>query len=542
MNAADVFVQKLQALGVPCIYALCGNGLDPLLDATDRWNMRVIDTRNEQAAAYMADAAGRMTRRIGVVAVSSGVAHMNALTGVCNAWYDGSPMLLITGASDSTYRGRGVFQDMETAALAEPLCKYSARVETSAGLAAALDEAVEAAVSGRPGPVHLTVPADVFAGEVADPAPAASDRGMVTATGGADGSRVAGAAGILAKARRPVIVAGSGVFYADGSESLSQLASTLQAPVVVPIWDRGAVESPIPEFCGVVGAASGEPRILPEADAIVLMGARVDYRIGYLEAPAIASDAAILRIDIDPAELEQGVKPDVSLPGDPRTVAGQLVAELGKLSHSADGSWLAEARKRSAAFRDATVGAPPSVSSPATGHHVVDGMMSAVGDDTIVLVDGGNIGQWFHMAACDRYPERWVTCGRSAVVGWGFPAAAAARSLNPDKDVLLLSGDGSSTFTLSEIETAVRQNLPYVAIIADDSAWGIVVSGCKQRGVTPVAAELSSIRFDLVAQGYGARGIRVDDVSKLPALIAEGFASKQVTVLHVPIKTGGPAD
>jgi acetolactate synthase-1/2/3 large subunit len=146
------------------------------------------------------------------------------------------------------------------------------------------------------------------------------------------------------------------------------------------------------------------------------------------------------------------------------------------------------------------------------------------------------------MAMCDRYPARWLTCGASGVVGWGLPAAAAVRSQYPHRPVILLTGDGAATFTIAELETAARQRLPYVCIVADDQAWGIVVSGARQRRQVPVAAELGPIRFDQVAEAFGAHGRRIEDPAALPAAIAAGLAADRPTLLHVPIVLGGPAD
>ena len=539
MTTAELLLKELKARDIHNIYALCGNGLDPILDASHGEAMRIIDTRNEQAAAYMADTVGKLTRRIGVAMVSSGVAHLNALTGVCNAWFDGSPMLLITGASDSEYRGRGNFQDMETAALAEPLCKYSASVDRGEQLPWMLEEAIGIAVSGRPGPVHLTIPADVLTSVVPDnsfcrDAPKSS---MVSPTGSADASSVEKAVAYLRGSKRPVIAAGSGVFYAEGDSALAGLAAALKAPVVVPIWDRGAIEDQIPEFCGVIGAASGQPSILAEADLILLIGADVDYRVGYLEPPAISQDAVIIRVGDDPNHITQGVCPHVGLVGNPDTVMRQIAQALKTKAHAADPAWLEGAKRRYAEFHGRW-----SECATDTGQQVVQGIKQAMDDDTFMLVDGGNIGQWYHMTACDRYPGRWLTCGRSGVVGWGFPGAAAVKSIHPDKRVLLLSGDGSSTFTIAEIETASRQNLPYVAVVADDQAWGIVISGSDRRNQPPIGSKLGPIDYVKVAEGFGARGVRVDDLSQLPEEIKRGFASNRVTVIHAPVKGGGPAD
>ena len=545
MTGADLLIAELQAREVPCLYALCGNGTEPIFAACDQAQMRVIDARNEQAAAYMADAAGRLTRQVGVCVVSTGVAHINALTGVCNAWFDGSPMLLITGATDSATRGRANFQDLDTVGISRPLTKYSDWVDRPERIPIALREAFSAALGGRPGPVHLTIPADVLrATPQATPAPIRWPRSnQVECWGCADHSSLGEALGLIDRAERPLIVAGSGVFYAEAAEQLARLAGLMKAPVIVPIWDRGAIEQPLPEFVGVIGAATGGPRVLPAADLLLVIGARVDYRVGYLEPPNVSPEARIIRCDVDANEMTQGVEPDVQLLGSPKAVLAQLANELEDGRHRGTPKWLEEVKRRDREFRARWVEQPAPAAPPMTGRHIVDAMREVITDRTYVLVDGGNIGQWFHMAMGDRYPARWMTCGASAVVGWGIPAAAAVRSVVGDEDpILLLSGDGSATFTIAELETAARQCLPYVCIVADDSAWGIVVSGCRRRGATPVACQLGPIDFAKVAEGFGAIGVRIEDPKKLPGAIEEGFAADRPTLIHCPIAHGGPGD
>jgi len=544
MNGADLFVRELQARGIGHIHTLTGNGLAPLFEACNRQGMRVIDTRNEQAAGYQADGIGRLTRKLAVCAVSSGVAHINGLTGLSNAWYDGSPMLLMTGGSESQTRGRGHFQDMDTVGLAAPLCKYAKYVSRVDRLALDLEAAIDAATSGRPGPVHLTIPVDVLAADATGlDLPTSRPRTASVRPGGrADDAAIAEGLKLLAAAERPFIVAGSGVFYADAGEELAALARALRAPLAVPIWERGAVERPIPEFVGVVGSASGQARILPDADVLVVVGTQVDYRIGYLDPPAIAADAKVIRVSVDPGELVQGVHPHLGLLGDPKYAMAQLCQALEAEGHAGTGDWLAEAKRRHRAFHAKWIDAP-APDGPTTGRHIVEGIRQVLTDDTFFLVDGGNIGQWVHMAMADRYPERWMTCGRSAVIGWGVPTAAAVRAHYPEAPVILLSGDGSATFTIAELECAARQKLPFVAIIADDAAWGIVLSGIRQSGSASVAAELGPVDYVKVAEGFGCNGIRVDDPAAIAGAIGQGLAETGVpTLLHIPIVTGGPAD
>ncbi len=544
MTGADVLIRELTDRGVENIFTLCGNGLDPILSAAQKSGLRVIDTRNEQAAGYMADAVGRLTRGVGVAAASAGVAHINALTGVCNAFFDGSPMLLITGATDSATVGRGHFQDMDTVGISRPLCKFAQWVDRPDRVALAVQESFSAALSGRPGPVHLTIPLDVLRGEVAGLSGTRPkyEPMVYRSRAAAEPLALKEAAELVKKSQRPVIIAGSGAFYADGSKALARLARMMRAPVTVPIWDRGAVEKPIPEYVGVIGAASGEPKILPEADLVLLVGARVDYRIGYLEPPAVSPGVPIIRLEIDPREMGLGIQPDVPLLCDPRTGLSQLAEALAAERHSGDARWLKEAGRRHREFHRPWVEAMAPAAPPITGRHIIDAVRSVLTENTFLLVDGGNIGQWFHMALCDRYPARWMTCGASGVVGWGIPSAMAVRSLYPEDPILLLSGDGSAAFTIAEMEAATRQKLPFVCVVADDSAWGIVISMSRRRRAVPVGATLGRVRFDQVAEGLGARGVRIEDIRKLGPAIQEGFKADRPTLIHVPIAHGGPTD
>ena len=545
MNGADLLVRDLLQRGIRFVATLSGNGLNPLYEACRRAGLRLVDFRNEQAAAFAADAAARLTRRLGVCAVSSAGGHVNALVGVMNAWFDGAPLLLISGASDHSRTDAGKFQDLDQVALAAPLCKYARLVDRPERISFHLSEAVARATSGRPGPVHLTIPADVLEAEVAADAlrPARPETAVVRPRAAADPRLLAEAVALLARAERPVVVAGSGAFYARADEPLEALAAQLSIPVVVPIWDRGAVSRPAEHFLGVVGAASGGPELLRDADFVLLVGARVDYRIGYAEPPAVAAGARVVRIDADPSELRQGVEPDVALLADPSSALADLKEEVARLGVRPKAAWLAEARRRDREFRKAWSGPAPA-GPPATGRHVVEAIRPFLDDDCLFLIDGGNVGQWAHQTLADRYPGNWLTCGASGVIGWGIPGAIAAKLEYPDRAIILLSGDGAIGFALTELETAVRQNTPFVAVVADDRAWGIVAGGQRRRygpeGV--VASRLGPVAYDVVAEGFGALGIRVERPDEIGPAIARGLASGRPTLVQMPIAVGGPGE
>jgi len=530
-NAADMVIIRLKAEGVRWISTLCGNGLDPLFQACCREGIRVVDTHNEQAAAYMADANARFTGRLSVCAVSSGIAHCNALTGLANAYFDGAPLLLITGASAGYGMGRGAFQEFDQVALAEPICKLSKAVQSAAELEEVLGEAISAAMTPRRGPVHLTIPRDVLETEVDLKKP---EPFRAKPTDAVAPSLIREVTREIQEAERPVLVAGTGLFMSGGQRALLEFSEKMGVPVVVPIWDRGCVETPHPNFMGVVGAASGQPRVLEDADLVILAGAAADYRVGYISPPTITESARIARIDDDPGLVGE-VTVDFKLLGNPSDILGRLTAEADH------GKWIQICRSRVEEFRRPWT-SKVTTGEQMTGRDIVEAIRPLLSEELILLIDGGNIGQWAHMALADHYPGRWITCGASAVVGWGIPGAMAARLAEPDRPILLLSGDGAFGFTVTELESAARQDLPFVAVVANDSAWGIVVCGQRESWGSTVACETCEIQFDRIAEAMGARGVRAVDPSGIGRAIERGFSERVPTVIDVPIRVHSPTD
>ncbi len=546
LKGADILVSELKDQGVSWISTLCGNGLNQFYISCSRAGVRLIDTHNEQAAAYIADAYARLTGRVGVCAVSSGIAHSNALTGVANAYFDGAPLLLITGASVGYGAGRGVFQEFDQVALAAPICKYAKAVTRISDLAYLVREAFAYALSGRPGPVHLTIPIDIMEGEIEE---GSGRRGRKHSTdsirGWPDHNLIVEAAKMIMEAERPLIIAGSGVFYDGGQESLMRFSEETSIPIVIPIWDRGSVDQPHPNFLGVIGAASGEARTLEDADLIILAGARVDYRVGFLEPPKVREDLKIIRISRDICELRQGIEPNIAIPASSASVFKYLTEELKRLGWKPKKEWLDEVKERWRIFRSRWTGKPLQMNKPISGRHIVEAIRPLLKEDLIFLIDGGNIGQWAHMILADsHYPSYWLTCGASAVVGWGIPGAMGAKLAYPDRPVLLLSGDGAFSFTITELESAARHRLPFVAVVANDSAWGLVVSEQRRRfgeeGV--ISSRFGDIRFDMIAKGLGAEGLRVEDPKDLTSTIQTALSEDTPVVIDVPTSLKGTID
>jgi acetolactate synthase-1/2/3 large subunit len=241
----------------------------------------------------MAECWGRLSRQVGVCAVSSGVAHANALSGVVNAHFDGAPMLLISGAGPLQTAGKGHFQDFDQVGLAAPVCKYAHVLDDAQRIPEIVGRAFKEALVGRPGPVHLTFPLDVQETVVEEQTPL--EPVAVVRKAAADHEAIGIAVDWLEMAERPLIVAGSGAYYAHAERRLQDFVGAYAVPVVVPIWDRGVVAAYGEEYMGVVGAASGGPELLAAADLVLALGAAPDYRVGYLEAPVLAASTRVIR-------------------------------------------------------------------------------------------------------------------------------------------------------------------------------------------------------------------------------------------------------
>jgi len=543
LTGADLLVLELKRQGVTWVSTVCGNGLNQFHQSCQKASIRLIDTHNEQAAAYMADAYARLTGRVGVCAVSSGIAHSNALTGVANAFFDGSPLLLLTGASAGYGADRGVFQEFNQVALAEPICKFAKCVGRASDIVFLTRQAFAKALGGRPGPVHLTIPADVLEAEVEAPNEFQKENISENSYNeSVEPDSVSKAVSVIERSHNPLIIAGSGVFYAKGQNPMIRFSEATAIPIVTPIWDRGAVDKPHPNFLGVIGAVSGEPRLIEDTDLIILAGTRVDYRVGYLMPPKVSEKTFIIRIDNDACEMNQGIEPDLCFSASPSLVFDLLTRTMVLKGTTPHTKWLKEAQERWQLFRSRWIEGGRLMNS---GWHIVKAIQPLLEEDIVLLIDGGNIGQWAHMLlATDHYPANWLTCGASAVVGWGLPGAMAAKLVYPNRPVLLLSGDGSFGFTITELESAVRQDLPFVAVVANDRAWGIVVSDQLKRygkeGV--IASRFGSIRYDKTAEALGARGVRIENLKELTPAIQEGFSANVPVVIDVPISILAPSD
>ena len=521
------------------MFTLCGNGLNAFYYAALGSTVRFIDVRNEQAASYMADTWGRLTRQVGVVAVSSGPGHINALSGIANAYWDGSPMLLISGHSGRAANHQDCFQELDQISIIAPMCKYARFVDEAALIPHCVHEAFVAATTGRPGPVHLTLPADVLAAEVPDTdlRSRTDEPRAVSPCASGDPDLVSATVELLAGAERPFIVAGSGVFYADASDALRAFAGRTRIPVTTPMWDRGCVEEEYDEFVGVAGVNPASEEF-KNADVVLALGVRFDHRFGSRWGPGYPDRAKLIRVDADPAEVQRKVTPEVGIVGDPASVLRQLNEAAERVPSWPHAPWRDELRAKFRASFDAYAAQAHRDDMPADPARVCFEIGRCLEPETMLFADAGAMGQWAYRTLFTRHPGHWMTCGLSGVVGWGLPGAIAAKLAHPDRPLILLSGDGAFTFTPAEINTARRFGAHFVVVLADNESWGIVKCGIPED--RRVACDLGPLAFDEVCDAFGGRGVRISHPSEIAPSVREGLKQQTVTLIHVPTRCEMP--
>jgi acetolactate synthase-1/2/3 large subunit len=293
---------------------------------------------------------------------------------------------------------------------------------------------------------------------------------------------------------------------------------------------------------GVVGAASGDPALLRQADLVLLLGAAADYRVGYLEPPALDPAAALVRVEVEPRRLAAGRQAHVGIAADPADFLVQLHEACSERQMGGFEEWLADA----AGQRDGFCRQILDRARRGDGLHaldIVEALDRCLGPEAALVLDGGSIGQWFHQTlGRRRYPAHWLTCGASAMIGFGIAGAMAARLCFPRRPVVLLTGDGSATFNITELECASRQGLPFVVVVADDESWGISASGQQRQYGELMHTRLGPVDFAGLAQSLGALGTRVSSREELEAALGRGVQERLPVVIQAPIVGGMPGE
>ncbi len=503
--------------GIDTVFGLSGGHIEAILDGFTEYSVRAIDVRHEQAGAMMAHAWAVYTGQTGVCLVTAGPGFTNALTGIVNAHLDNAPLVVLCGKHPLKEDLRGALQEMNQIDMVKPVTKWAATCYETKRIPEYLAMAFRYAAMGRPGPVFLELPPDILNVPIPEEDVPMPDCPTRKYTVHADDDALARAAELINSAKQPLFIGGSGVGFSCCSLALEDFVERSGMPFLLMNYGRGELPDNHPRSLWDIGNI-GLQVTLGQADLVVIAGLRLNWLLQ--SGAAIPQLARVVRIDIDPHEIDRNRQADAGLVGDVNSVLTQLNPLLEERDH---GEWITTLRSASAAFIDSELKARETPSEPIHPIRLAARIQEVVGDDAYYVTDGGDT-VYFGLV---HFTSKWkagvigTASGLLGCLGTGIPFAMAAKLAHPDKPVVLLNGDGSFGFNAMEFDTMLRHDIPVVCVINNDCAWGMVKHGQELSiGRDRLqCTELEMRRYDKMVEGLGGHGEFVTkDEEIVPAL------------------------
>ena len=538
LTGAHLFVRCLKLEGIKKVFTIVGDTILPLVDAAQDEGIEFIDCRHEGAAMHMADGYARITGEPSVGMFTGGPGFANAISGLPAIYTSESPVIFVAGCAELPEKGMVTFQEIDQTAMAAPVTKGSWLVHDTTRIPEFVATAFRTAMSGRPGPVHLTLPIDLQEAELSeDDLPKylpQEYRNAGRAHG--DPARIEEAAALLTGAQRPVIIAGNPARYSVAPEQLESLAETTGVPVFTVEQARGLLDDEHPLCFGYAdGALNPAARRFREADVVLLLGKRLDHRYRY--GQVFNSGAKIIQADPSEAEIGRNRGVSVSLLGDLGAIVDQLTAAAKQGTRGDFSDWT----DRLEADRNAWL---EELRSRATGEepmHPLDiytRIESLVDDDTFIVMDGGDYVQWGRSYFKARKPGRFIRLGPLSHLGAGIPYGMAAKLAHPESKVLVLMGDGSFGFYTMEYDTCIRHNLPITVVMGNDSTWGIDKTFQLAYFDRAVGTDLRFIRYDKLVDAIGGYSEYVEKPGDVAPAVQRAFDSGLPSLVNVVVRSG----
>jgi len=505
MTGAQILCESLVKEGVEVIFGFPGGAVLPLYDALPHYpQLRHILVRHEQGAAHAADGYSRATGKVGVCLATSGPGATNLVTGIANAYLDSSPIIAITGQVARPFIGKDAFQEIDITGITLPITKHNYLVLDANSVARIVKEAFHLARTGRPGPILIDVPRDVFIDQTEFHYPSKLDLPGYKPTIQGHPAQIKKAAKLLNEARRPLIIAGRGVIIAGAHAKLKELAETAQIPVITTLLGISCFpESHVLSFgmLGMHGMAYAN-KAVDAADLIIAIGMRFDDRVTG-KISAFASHAKVIHIDIDPAEIGKNVRVDVPIVGDVKAILQALNKLVISTEHI---DWIQQIddwRKKhpSTDIRDSEGLLP---------QYVIRKIYEVTKGEAIITTGVGQNQMWAAQHYWYDKPNSLISSGGLGTMGFGLPAAIGAKVGCPDSTVWCIDGDGSLQMTIQELATIVQDKIAVKIAVLNNGFLGMVRQWQELfYGKRYVATPLSCPDFVKIAEGYCLPGLRV---------------------------------
>jgi acetolactate synthase-1/2/3 large subunit len=514
----------LKEYGMTHLFTLSGGHIMEIYEGCADVGVPVIDFRHEQAAGFAAEAAARLTRKIGVCAVTAGPGVLNVVTAVANAWRSQTPMIVIGGQAAQPTIGKGALQEMDHVAIMQPITRWATRITKPSEIMDVVARAFQAATSEVPGPVFLEVPMDVLFDQVPEKPLFIDDE---IKPYDAHHAAIKAAAELLREAQRPVLLLGSQVLFSEVAPEIRGIVETLGIPTFTNGMARGALGAEHPLLF-----IHSRRKALAEADLVILAGVPLDFRLNYGES--ISAQAKLIRVDRDAAELRRNRPGDISEWTDP----GVFLAALAKVAPEPAHGWKPwkDLLRQEEAAREARIAAEAATSTrPVNPLRLCAEVNKLLTPKSIVIGDGGDIVGTAAYVIRPRGLGQWLDAGPLGTLGAGAPYAIAAKLLRPDSDVWVIFGDGAFGLNGMEYDTAVRFNLPFVGVVGNDAAWMQIKRAQIPFYGRAIATELLPSRYDKMVEALGGWGAWVEDTADLPGALQAALNSQKPALVNVRI-------
>ena len=540
LTGGHLFIRCLKQEGIEKVFTIVGDTILPLVDAAEDEGIQFIDTRHEGAALHMADGYARITGRPAVGIFTGGPGFSNAISALPAIYTSESPVVFVAGSAELPEKGMAAFQEIDQVSMAAPVTKGSWMIHDRKRIPEYVATAFRTATTGRPGPVHLTLPIDLQDAEITeDELPQylpQEYRPMGRPQG--DATLIEEAAALLRGARRPVIIAGNPARYSVNPEQLEKLAEIAGIPVFTVEQARGLLDDEHPLCFGYAdGSLNPTARRFREADVVLLLGKRLDHRYRY--GGVFSADARLIQVDPSPAEIGRNRGVAVGIQGDLGAVVEQLTGTLSSSAATGESkaAWVDQLRQDRNAW-DEELRGKATGESPMHPLDVYTGLEKHLDDDSVVIFDGGDYVQWGRAYVKARKPGHFMRLGPLSHLGAGIPYGMAAKLAHPEAKVLVFIGDGAFGFYSMEYDTCIRHNLPITTVLGNDATWGIDKTFQVAYFGRAVGTDLRHIRYDKVVEAIGGYAEHVENPGEVGEAVGRALASGRPSLVDVSVRSG----
>ena len=507
-TGSDLVLETLRDLGIDTIFGYPGGAVLPLYDAIYNFKgIRHILGRHEQGCLHEAEGYAKSTGKLGVAVVTSGPGATNAITGIADAMSDSVPLLVFTGQVARAGIGKDAFQEADIVGITMPITKYNYQVRETADIPRIITEAVHIATTGRPGPVVIDLPKDVSALETDFIYSPEVNLPSYQPTIEPNDMQIKKILKQLSKAKKPVLLAGGGISYAEASKELNEFAERYQIPVVTSLLGQGTIATSHPLFLGMGGmhGSFAANIAMTEADFMISIGCRFDDRLTG-NPKTFAKNAKVAHIDIDPAEIGKIISADIPVVGDAKKALQMLLAE--PTVHNNTEKWIDKVTKDKNRVR--SYDKKERVVQPQA---VIERIGELTNGDAIVVTDVGQHQMWTAQYYPYQNERQLVTSGGLGTMGFGVPAAIGAKIANPEKEVILFVGDGGFQMTNQELAILNIYKVPIKVVMLNNHSLGMVRQWQESfyEGRTSESVFDTLPDFQLMAQAYGIKNYKFDN-------------------------------